>query len=99
MYTANSSLATAVLSVGQANTRREQSVFGVYIMYVRMGASRARGFQKIRFTFTNISANALYKGISAYPQPEFAFTLLSHRFHTAFTSSGWGVGEGSVKAM
>jgi len=68
-------------------------------MYVRVGASRARGFQKIRFTFTNISANALYKGISAYPQPEFAFTSLSHRFHIAFTSSGWGVGEGSVKAM
>jgi hypothetical protein len=72
-------------------------------MYVRMGASRARGFQKIRFTFTNISANALYKGISAYPQPEFAFTSLSHRFHIAFTPlshrAGGGVGEGSVKAM
>jgi hypothetical protein len=50
-------------------------------MYVRVGASRARGFQKKRFTFTNISANALYKGISAYPHSEFAFTSLSHRFH------------------
>ena len=59
-------------------------------MYVRMGASRARGFQKIPFTFTNISANALYKGISANSHPEFAFTSLSHRFHTAFTSSGGG---------
>ena len=60
-----------------------------------MGASRARGFQKIRFTFTNISANALYKGISAYPQLEFAFTSLSHRFHIE-----WGrLAEGSVKAM
>jgi len=62
---------------------------------MRMGAPRARGFQKIRFTFTNISANALYKGISAYPHPEFAFTPLSHRFHIERTRFG----EGSVKAM
>ena len=32
----------------QANTQRYQSVFCAYIMYVRVGASRARGFQKIR---------------------------------------------------
>ena len=32
----------------QANTQRYQSVFGAYIMYVCVGAPRARGFQKIR---------------------------------------------------
>ena len=60
-----------------------------------MGVSRARGFQKIPFTFHRHGADALYKGISAYPQLEFAFTLLSHRFHIE-----WGrLAEGSVKAM
>ena len=39
VYTANSWL-------GQANTRRYQSVFGVYIMFVRGGASLASTFQK-----------------------------------------------------
>ena len=38
-------------------------------------------FRKVPFTFTNISANALYKGISANPHPEFAFTYLSPIFH------------------
>ena len=51
VYTAVSSSATTVLSVGRANTQREQSVFGAYIMYMRMSAPRARDFQKIRFTF------------------------------------------------
>ena len=40
----------------QANTQRYQSVFCAYIMYVRVGASRARGFQKIRepSIYTNV---------------------------------------------
>ena len=60
-----------------------------------MGVSRARGFQKIPFTFHRHGADALYKGISAYPHPELAFTSLSHRFHI----ERWRLGEGSVKAM
>ena len=50
-------------------------------MFVRGGASRARTFQKLSFTFTAISANALYKGISASLCPFFAFTDLSPIFH------------------
>ena len=84
-YTANSSLATAVSSLGQANTRREQSVFGVYIMYVRMGASRARGFQKIRFTFTNVSVNALYKGFPPTITPVSTFIYPSPNLHPRMT--------------
>ena len=60
-----------------------------------MSDPRAKTFQKVRFTFTQIGADALYKGISAYPHAEFAFTSLSHCFHIE-----WGrLGEGSVKAM
>ena len=47
----------------------------------RGGAARAGTFRKVSFTFTDISANALYKGISANPHPEFAFTYLSPIFH------------------
>ena len=97
--TAISWLSTAVSWLGQANTLMYQSISGAYIMNRRGGAARAGTFRKVSFTFTNISANALYKGISANPHPEFAFTYLSPIFHLSFTTSGWRLGEGSVKAM
>jgi hypothetical protein len=50
-------------------------------MFARGCTVRAGTFRKVSFTFTNISANALYKGISANPHPEFAFTYLSPIFH------------------
>jgi hypothetical protein len=50
-------------------------------MYARGCTVRAGTFRKVSFTFTNISANALYKGIPANPHPEFAFTYLSPIFH------------------
>ena len=50
-------------------------------MFARECTVRAGTFRKVSFTFTNISANALYQGISVNPHPEFAFTYLSPIFH------------------
>ena len=84
-YTANSSLATAVSSLGQANTRKEQSVFGVYIMFVRGGASLASTFQKITFTFTSGAGNAVYKGFPPTITPVSTFIYPSPNLHPRMT--------------
>ena len=84
-YTANSSLATAVSWLGQANTRRYQSVFGAYIMFVRGGASLASTFRKITFTFTSGAGNAVYKGFPPTITPVSTFIYPSPNLHPRMT--------------
>ena len=54
-------------------------------MYVCGGASLASAFQKITFTFTNISANAVYKGFPPTITPVSTFIYPSPNLHPRMT--------------
>ena len=50
-----------------------------------MGAARAGTFRKVSFTFTNISANALYKGFPPTITPVSTFIYPSPNLHPRMT--------------
>ena len=57
-------LRTAISQLATANSQIFQSFSGALIMFGRGGASRTSTFQKLSFTFTDIGASTLHKGIS-----------------------------------